>query len=302
MREPRTPLRLMVWNLCHGGRGVPDGDNRELMAEAIATQSADVICCTETDGATERIVAACRRVGGSNYRGYRLAADGVDDNLAIVTRLPLRARLPYPAGRTVDSHNLGGLLLELPGGGDIAVFDTWLRFDIDIVESLEAAADEVTTGRARARSDEALAVLELPQLANIEEILTDHLPRALPDGRIPVILAGGFNTESHLDAAGLELPYRPQWQVTRRLAKAGFIDAYRTAHPDPGRQPGGTFDLLDPDQRLPHRVDYAFASGGVEVSDAWLLDRRLPAHPPGPFYSDHAALVADLFVAQRGTR
>jgi hypothetical protein len=247
-------------------------------------------------------VAACEAAGLPGYRGHRLGAEGADDNLAIVTRLPVRARMPFPGGRTVDSYNLGGLRLALPGGTEIAVFDTWLRFDLGIVEALEITAAELAAGRKRTLSDGDLARLELPQLANIEEILGEYLPAALLDDGTPVILAGGFNTESHLDWGGADLPARqditPQWQVTRRLSKAGFLDTYRVAHPDPEAWPGSTCNPLDPDQRLPHRIDYAFASGtGVEVVDARVIDTRLPAHGPGSFYSDHAALVVDLRIA-----
>ncbi|MGA8117819.1 MAG: endonuclease/exonuclease/phosphatase family protein [Actinocatenispora sp.] len=299
MRDRRTPLRLMAWNLCQGGRGTPAGDSLDLIAEQIAAVDADVVFCTETAGATERIVDACRAAGRADCRGHRLSADDADDNLAIVTHLPVVARMPYPAGRTVDSYNVGGLRLRLPGGRDIAVFDTWLRFDVEIVEALEGAAAEVATGRRRTRTDEDLALLELPQLANVEEILSEYLPAMVPDSATPVIIAGGLNTESHLDSVRADLPYRPQWQVTRRLAKAGFLDTFRAAHPDPEAVPGGTYDALDPDQRLPHRIDYVLAGGaGIEVVDARVLDGRLPEHGPGPFYSDHAALVVDLLIAE----
>lgn len=286
-----TPLRLMVWNLCRGGQGTPAGDSLDEMADLVADLAPDVLCCTETNGATDRLAPG--------YDGHRLAAEGTDDNLAILTRLPLRELLPAPAGRTVDSYNLGGVRLGLPGGGEITVFDTWLRFDVGIAEALETTAAELAEGRPRSRSDDELALLELPQLANVEEILTEHLPARVPDGR-PVVVAGGFNTESHLDwplGADAGRP-APRWQVTARMAKAGFTDAYRAVHPDPTAAPGSTFNPLDDSQLLPHRIDYAFVGGGgVTVRDAWVVDTRLPAHGPGPFYSDHGALVVDLTVA-----
>ncbi len=297
MPDARSPLRLMTWNLCGGGRGTPAGDTLDLMADVIADAAPDVLCCTETAGATERLVRRCREAGRADYRGYRLAVRGTDDNLSIITRLPVHARLTCSPGRTVDSYNLGGLRLGLPGGGAVAVFGVWLRFDVGIVEALETTAEECATGRERTRTDEELALLEMPQLVNIEEILSEHLPVMVPDDAVPVVLAGGFNTESHLDADGVDLPYQPNWQVTRQLAKAGFVDAYRTAHPGPGERPGSTYNPLLADQRLPHRIDYVFAGGqGIEVLDARVLDRRLAQHGPGPFYSDHAALLVDLRV------
>lgn len=289
----RSPVRLMVWNLCRGGHGTPAGDVVDLIGDVIAEIAPDILCCTETLGATDRLVARC-----PGYAGHRLAAEGTDDNLAILTTLPVRDRLPYPVGRTVDSYNFGGLRLALPGGGGISVFDTWLRFDVGIAEALEVTAAELAEGRPRTRSDEELTLLELPQLANVEEILTEHLPAAVPDDTEPVIMAGGFNTESHLDWTDPGGPIAPQWQVTRRLAKAGFVDAYRAAHGDPRGWPGSTFNPLDPAQRLPHRIDYAFLGGsGIEVTGARVVDTRLDRHGAGAFYSDHGALVVDLLVA-----
>lgn len=302
MTGPRSQLRLMVWNLCRGGTGTPAGDVLDQMTDLIGHVAPDVLCCVETEGATDRIVAGLHAAGHADYRGHRLAADGTDDNLAIVTRLPVLERLPAPAGRTVDSYNFGGLRLRLPGGGDVAVFDTWLRFDVAIPDALEATVAELVDGAERTRNDEQLALLELPQLANIEEILTEHLPTALADTDVPVLLAGGFNTESHLDLAAGDPAYRrhvrPQWQVTARLAKAGFADAYRLAHPDAATDPGGTFDRAAGGQRLPHRIDYVFVDERrVQVRAARTAWQRLDRHGPGGFYSDHAALVVDASIA-----
>lgn len=315
MRSPLDPLRVMTWNLCHGGRGGggrggaddrnPDGtDNPARLAELVAALAPDVLCSTETAGAAELVAEACNRATGGGYRFHRLSGPDDDDNLAVVTRLPVVEAYPAPAGRTVDSYNLGGLRLRLPGGTEVNVFVTWLRFDVGIVEALELTARELAEGRPRTFSDADLARLELPQLANIEEILAEHLPAAVPDDSVPLILAGGVNTESHLDWAGADPPARRgitvDWQVTRRLSKAGFLDTYRVAHPDPETWPGSTCNPLDPDQRMPHRIDYVFARGsGIEVLDARAVETRLPAHGPGPFYSDHAAVVTDLRITAR---
>jgi endonuclease/exonuclease/phosphatase family metal-dependent hydrolase len=304
MRNSLDPLRVMAWNLCRGGRGASDDGNPERLAEAVAALAPDVLCCTETAGAAEQIVAACNRAGAGGYRNYRLSDPTDDDNLSVVTRLPVAEEYVRPAGRTVDAYNLGGLRLRLPNGTEVSVFDTWLRFDVGVVEALEGTAAELAEGRPRTFSDADLARLELPQLANIEEILAEHVPGAVPDDAAPVILAGGFNTESHLDWAAADPPGRQgitvDWQVTRRLSKAGYQDTYRVAHPDPERRPGSTCNPLDPHQRLPHRIDYVFARGsGIEVVDACAVDERLPAHGPGPFYSDHAAVVVDLRIAAR---
>jgi hypothetical protein len=66
MRSPLDPLRVMAWNLCHGGRGGADDDpdNPARLADLVASLAPDVLCCTETAGAAELITETCNRVTG----------------------------------------------------------------------------------------------------------------------------------------------------------------------------------------------------------------------------------------------
>jgi len=77
------------------------------------------------------------------------------------------------------------------------------------------------------------------------------------------LLAGDFNTlapDATLDPRRLPLRLRPilwasggrvRWRTIKTVLEAGYVDAYRTCHPD---QPGFTMPTWDPHVRL----DYAF--------------------------------------------
>lgn len=74
-------------------------------------------------------------------------------------------------------------------------------------------------------------VLENERQTRLREIKPYLRPLArLSDAGVPTFLTGDFNSPSHLDEA---FP----WPVSRALAKAGFRDSSRNAHPDPAARP-----------------------------------------------------------------
>lgn len=87
-----------------------------------------------------------------------------------------------------------------------------------------------------------------------------------------------------------------RFEATSRLQDAGFVDTFRAVHPD-AEVEGRTWSPL-PSQRMitPARIDMIFARGSLPVLDAFSIDQRMADHEPGPFYSDHAAVVADLDI------
>jgi endonuclease/exonuclease/phosphatase family metal-dependent hydrolase len=73
------------------------------------------------------------------------------------------------------------------------------------------------------------------------------------------------------------------------MAKAGFVDAYRTANPDPVVAPGRTWSPELPDTHQ-DRIDYVYVRGSTwRVRESKVLDQ----HPSG-WPSDHAAVLAVL--------
>jgi Endonuclease/Exonuclease/phosphatase family len=83
-------------------------------------------------------------------------------------------------------------------------------------------------------------VLQNERQTRLPEIKPYLRPLArLSDHGVPVFLTGDFNSPSHLDEAFA-------WPVSRALAKVGFRDSYREAHPDPVARPGLTWTAGTP--------------------------------------------------------
>jgi endonuclease/exonuclease/phosphatase family metal-dependent hydrolase len=60
----------------------------------------------------------------------------------------------------------------------------------------------------------------------------------------------------------------------------------------PCARPGDYSSMITPD-----RIDFIFAKGSsIRVEGSHIVDERLKRHEPGPFYSDHAAVVTDLSI------
>jgi endonuclease/exonuclease/phosphatase family metal-dependent hydrolase len=114
---------------------------------------------------------------------------------------------------------------------------------------------------------------------------------------VPTFLTGDFNSPSHLDEA---LP----WPVSRALARAGFRDSYREAHPDAAARPGFTWTPGTPPPRIRRRetldrIDWVLARG-----PATTLSSSLVGEAGGPdvdiglerWGSDHRAVASGFDV------
>jgi exodeoxyribonuclease-3 len=106
----------------------------------------------------------------------------------------------------------------------------------------------------------------------------------------PVVIAGDFNEPSHLDwteravKAGL-CPSEVVFPVSRRLQKAGLVDAFRSAQPDEVAEPGHTWPAHDPGYaHRADRIDFIYATEGLQVISCSVLSSP----------SDHHAVLAEV--------
>jgi len=110
---------------------------------------------------------------------------------------------------------------------------------------------------------------------------------------LPVVLVCDCN-------ATPDLPADPTFPSYKLIKDAGFVDAFRTAHPN---QPGFTFsqaeDLLNPVSSLTRRIDLVQYRGGFGIKDVQVVGAD-PADrtPSGLWPSDHAGVVATLTLPQ----
>lgn len=136
----------------------------------------------------------------------------------------------------------------------------------------------------------------------------------LVDQGIPVILTGDFNSPSHLDWTAAVAEVRPdvvkypvRWPVGARLAKAGFVDSYRAANPDPVAMPGFTWTPGGPsgsiDDYINDRIDWVLHAGNATTVDSIIVgeqgapaDASVELAVKAPYPTDHRGVLSTLQV------
>ena len=262
--DPSKTLRVLAWNIWNGGRedGVDQGVERVI--ECIRTSEADVVAMQETYGSGPRIADAL------DYHLYLRSS-----NLSIISR--------YPASEHHDlfrPFNLGGATLQLGSGHTLKLFSLWLHYLPDFcndVQREEATPEGLIEAEHKTRASEMQTILEA---------LQPHI-----DDAVPLIIAGDFNSPSHLDwtqvARSLHCNMAVEWPVSTYMAAAGFSDAYRRVHPDPIVKPGHTWTPRNP-KSWQDRIDYVYyREAHLRVLDARVLDQHSVQWP-----SDHAAVLS----------
>jgi endonuclease/exonuclease/phosphatase family metal-dependent hydrolase len=266
-------VRVMTFNVWLGGDVVDFGN----VIAAIRDARADIVGLQEAEGNTRRIAAAL----GWPYWS---------DRLHVVSRYPL---IDPPAARGEY------VLAQVAPGRVFGLANVHLTSD-------PYGPYEVRAGRRLAR---VLALERSTRLPEIRATLRALRP-ALRRG-IPMLVTGDFNTPSHLDwtaavdAVRDDVRYPVAWPVTAALARAGFRDTYRVAHPDPVATPGITWTFGYPfpriaDDEVVDRIDMIHATAGVEVLESGIVGppgTRDVTVPIDPYPSDHRAVVSAVRLA-----
>ena len=138
------------------------------------------------------------------------------------------------------------------------------------------------------------------------------LPRLAARG-IPVFLTGDFNSPSHLDwtravaDARADVPYPVRWPASAALAEAGFVDSYRSVHPDPVADPGFTWTPGGPEARTHDvfdRIDWVLSAGPATAVSSRLVGEtgnpQVDVATPGRFPTDHRGVVSTFEVVASG--
>jgi len=132
---------------------------------------------------------------------------------------------------------------------------------------------------------------------SVETILADESNRTRQAEQItewtassPAILAGDFNSPSHLDwtaaTASTHCGYTIDWPTTKAFEAGGFADSFRTAHPDPVADPGTTWSPEYPPPEPQDRIDYVLYRGVPTTGSATVGGGGWP--------SDHLSVVSDF--------
>lgn len=261
-------FRVMTWNIWHGGREDGEEIGPQRVARVVRDSQADLIALQETYGSGEKLAADL---------GFHFHARGT--NVSILSRYPVIEDLSV----CHEFQCVGGLV-QRPDGQRVAFFSVWLPYDRDIwlPDSRRNLPVEELIGATRASAADLTGIRLAIQQRLAAEQYRD----------VPVILAGDFNSMSHLDYSSV---HREQfgaivdWPTSHVLVDEGWRDAYREVHPDVDRKRDRTWSPRFPDQEQ-DRIDFIyFLSPSLQVVQAGVLEE----HPEG-FPSDHAAVVADF--------
>jgi endonuclease/exonuclease/phosphatase family metal-dependent hydrolase len=281
-------LRILSFNVWYGGEQV----SLDQVVHVIRTVNADIVALQEPDGNTVRIA----RAAGYPY---------VDVRRHLLSRVPLfdsgsgelteAGWQPYSI-TGLDTDALHAWALVAPGRV-IAVGNTHLsseRYGPDLLHEGRSVA-EVMASEGEKR---------IPEV----QPLARGFGRLAAAG-VPLVLAGDFNSASHLDwtaAAGRKArPPRAafEWPVTRLLADAGLTDSYRSAHPDPVARPGHTFTPGYPHPLLrageiQGRIDYVWTANATVLKSEIVGESGNPDVDVAvmPWPSDHRAVVSTIRV------
>jgi exonuclease III len=281
-------LRVMSFNIWVGGEG--GGQSLQQTIKVIQVAQADIFGMQETLG-EER--------DGKKANAARAIADRLSwhyfgqngDGPAIISRYPIVAYTPSKLGAAI----------ELPTGQKVWHFNVHFAHapyqpyqllkipyaDAPFVDTPEQAVLEAQ----KARGSQVAALLE--------EVETVRRVNA------PMVITGDFNEPSALDwtdsvRIAKRCPAIVTWPTTKAVLDAGFVDAYRKAHPDVLKWPGYTWTPTtaeDDPQDKHDRIDFVFVAGaGVTVGKCEVVGER-PLRADivvTPYPSDHRAVVATL--------
>lgn len=273
VQRANDSLQVLAWNIWNGGDEARYAEDeavkrakQQAIVDVIQASGADVVAMVETYGSGEAIA-----------QGLEFHFHPRGTNVAILSRWPVVEDVSV-----YKPFNCVGAIVELPDKRRVAIYSTWIHYVDDVWtdphsrDGRDAAALLAADGASRA-----VEVREI--LRGIDQEMAQR-----PD--VPVILAGDFNSNSHLDyveAAREQYGLVAEWPVTKIVAEAGFGDAYRTVRPQIDRAADRTWSPRFPEQ-IQDRIDFVFWRGSqLRPIEAKRLDQAKPQWP-----SDHAAVWA----------
>lgn len=268
--EP-VKLKVMAFNIWRSGVQL----SLQQVATAIKAANPDVVALQEPEGNSRKI---------ADMLGWAY----VDERVHLISRFPL-----YIASQ--DDVNFA--YVEVQRGKMVAISNLHLPSDNYGPEQVRDGkpVEEVIQG-------------ELDNRMYMLEPYTEALPKVAAAG-IPLILAGDFNSPSHLDWTEAMTKARPavkypvEWPESKLMADKGFVDSYRAVHPDPVANPGLTwtpgypYPFVRPTETH-DRIDYIYSIGAKAVASELVGEVGGPEVTVGvdPWPADHRAVLTTFEV------
>jgi endonuclease/exonuclease/phosphatase family metal-dependent hydrolase len=204
---------------------------------------------------------------------------GTFDDLRLTDREVILVRTDLPPGylRTTNPQN-GNYAAGLPLPIGITVLRGWCSIDLQV------------RGRQLRVINTHLEEALPPFLPDIQGFQAFELLSGPANTNLPVVLAGDLNSDAYGNYGPSVYPLLTSF--------GGFNDAWSVARPgELGLTWGHDQFLADPRVLFSLRIDDVLYRGSqLHASDAETIDLMIRATPPPLWFSDHAAVIAELEI------
>ncbi len=267
-----SPINLLTWNIWRGGNEAMDAKEphtkalkQDQVIRVLRDSKADVIAMVETYGSGPVIAHGLR---------YHFHPRGT--NVSIFSRWPVLKDISV-----YKEFNCVGALIERPDGRRFALYSVWIHY-VDDIWTDPASRHGRSVADFLAKDGDSRKVEVGAILKGISEKMREY-------PGVPVLLAGDFNSNSHLDYSdiakdqygGLSVP----WTVTQLVTQDGYQDSFRSLNPRVDRMKDRTWSPRFPEQEQ-DRIDFIFWKGNaLRARHSKVIDRT-----KGQWPSDHAAV------------
>jgi exodeoxyribonuclease-3 len=285
-------IRVFSFNLWHGGDAGKQPLERTIAV--IKDSKADIVGLQETAGYGPAGASRPDRAAEiAKALGWHYLDQG--GRTGIVSRFPIVNATPRKWGAQ----------LQLPSGRKLYHFNAHLAHAP--YQPYQLLRIPYHNGEFLTSAEQAVKAAEKARGVQVERLLSEV--KAIQAEGTPIFITGDFNEPSHLDwtaaAAAVKLcPLEVAWPSTRQVVAAGFVDAYRSVHPDPVQHRGVTWTPItkptDPKDRH-DRIDLVFAGGAkVKVKNAQVVGESPETAEivVRPYPSDHRAVVAEIEIGE----
>ena len=293
-----TVVRVMTFNAWGGGAN--DGSGPTATLGALQAAGADLIGLQEARAEASVCDAGNCPAAGDSFAavagealGYEVFEPAAESLLnwsnATLARYPVLATSPHGLGARFEIDGKRVVLFNVHF--DDFPYQPYQASGIPYGDApLLSDADDLVSAARKARG---------AALAFLREDLE------FAEGADLTVITGDFNEPSHRDwteaaAQAGRHPLAVDYPTVAALEALGFVDAYRSAHPDEISNPGFTWTPgAAPDAPDEHhdRIDFILVRGeGVRIRDALIVGES-PVNADivvQPWPSDHRAVVADI--------
>lgn len=265
--DRRDDLRLMGFNIWHGGNETGSEAGPQRIAEIIRDSGAEVVGLIETYGSGPKI---------ADQLGYCLYLHS--SNLSILSKFPIVETADF-----FRPFNCSAARIQVSRTQTIHYINLWLNYLPDTRQQLldGVSVDSILSGEWTTRA------------AELKQILHEADSAGFIGGAVPTFVSGDFNIDSHLDwiesTRDEHEGYAVPWPTSLLMEQAGFTDSFRKLYPDPKKYPCKTWSPIQtPEMKGFHyRIDFIFYKGpGVVPRRSRMIDTH-----PVRFPSDHAAML-----------